>query len=80
MHYAVELASIYIQKTNQVKFPHIERVARSVLGIMPSPVIAERMFSRATFLTEKRRNRLSMPNLRLRLIFLGSENEKFIFF
>ena len=75
MHYAVELASLYIQKTNRVKFPLIDRVARSVLGILPSPDIAQRMFSRATFLTEKRRNGLSMQNLRLRLVCIGSENE-----
>ena len=59
MHYAVELTSLYIQKTNQVKFPQIEKVVRSVIGILPSPAITERMFSRATFLTEKRRNALN---------------------
>ena len=75
MHNAVELASLYIQKTNQVKFPQMERVARSVLGILPSPAIGERMFTRATFLTEKRRNGLSMQNLRFRLVCLVSEKE-----
>ena len=46
-------------------FPKLKEVARVVLCILPSPANAER----AQFLSENRKNRLSMNNLKLRLKF-----------
>ena len=67
--------NFFKQKFNQAEFLVLKNVVQSILSILLSPAIAQRMFSRAIFLTEKRRNRLSMQNLRLQLICLGSEKE-----
>ena len=49
------------------KYPQLRGVARAVLGVLPSPAYAERAFSRAQFLTESRKNRLTMDSVKLRL-------------
>ena len=50
------------------KWPKLKQAARALLAVLLSPANAERCFSRASFLTENRRNRLSVKNIRIRLL------------
>ncbi len=50
------------------KWPRLSSVARILLCLFPSPANAERAFSKASFLTENRINRLSCQSIKTRLI------------
>lgn len=56
-------------KQNEVRFPRVAQVARSVLAIPATSVPSERIFSSAGLLVTKLRNRLS-PDLVDKIVFL----------
>ena len=60
------LAFDFFKRENK-RFPRLSKVAKTILSVIPSPALAERMFSKAQSLTECRRNRLKTENLKLRL-------------
>ena len=63
-----KVSSFEFLKSNGNQYPSLKKVARSVLSVLPSPAVAERVFSRAGYLTLDRRNKLSTENLKTRLI------------
>ena len=55
-------------RAEKTKWPKLSHAARIILCTLPSPACAERAFSRAALLTDSRRTRLKMDNLKTRLI------------
>jgi hypothetical protein len=55
-------------RKNQTTYPLLSKVARAVLCILPSPANAERAFSRAGYLSDARKKRISIESIKLRLI------------
>lgn len=52
----------------QKQWPNLANVAKLLLCLLPSPANSERCFSKAAFLSENRRNLLSVKSIRTRLI------------
>ena len=61
-----EPAFNFLKRETETDYPLL-RIARIIQSILPSPANAERAFSQAQFLSEKRKNRLSMQSIKLRL-------------
>ena len=55
-------------RAEKAKWPQLSHAAHIILCTLPSPACAERGFSRAALLTDSRRTRLKMDNLKTRLI------------
>ena len=69
----VDMTAYDFFRRNRAVYKELAEVARKVLSILPSPACAERGFSKASFLTEDRKNQLKMCNLKERLINFGSD-------
>ena len=50
------------------KWPQLSKAAKIVLCVLPSPANTERAFSKASFFTESRKNKLSCEFIKTRLI------------
>ena len=51
------------QPSNQ--WPFLRKLSRSLLSILPSPAVAERVFPRAEYLSIDKRNKILSENLKL---------------
>jgi hypothetical protein len=74
------LESVNVQKPGFVyfrdegtKYPKLRRVAKVLFGLLPSPANAERCFSKASFYSENRKNRLTSRAIRVRLMACNLE-------
>ena len=55
-------------KNARQEWPFLSKLAQYVLGVLPSPAVAERVFSKAGYLSAGRRNRILTENVKTRLI------------
>ena len=61
-------------KCHRNEYPLLSKIAGFILGVLPSPAVAERVFSKAGFLSMTRRTRILPENLKTRLIVECNQN------
>ena len=60
-------------KEKRTEYPKLSERARKIIAVLPSRAIAGSSFSKASFMTENRKNRLKIENLKTRLIIFGHD-------